>query len=520
MPQYARTRERLTAETTTLRSRERKLDEEDGVALATLTASTRATGLSGRLARKAVFFDSLVLALARNLIVRESCDKNVSKGVFMSLGRASSQSELFDGVADYCESALSDDSIYSFLHLNRERLFPDDLFADLYSSRGRKSVPPSILAVVMVLQRLEGLSDYEAIERLQFDARWGYATGIGGFKEGAVKGFVRTVLVYTRERLRRSEDPDRIFRVVLEAGKKAGLVGRKRVLDSTALYDSVSTMDTITLIRSAIRGVLRSLEADVSDLVRSKFTSDDDYATTSKPQIDWADPEAQAGLIDSRARDGFSCLESLKDQVLASHQREAIELLATVLGQDLEVEEEGRYQIVRGVAKDRVISTVDPEARHGHKTEARSFDGYKGHVAIDPESEVITPTLVTPGNAGDGSVAEKLVEDLLDELGEKEDSEGERREVFGDGAYGTASFQAHLGSERPRMARPYRRVRPIVERKIAHCVRKRHGDRNARVRGLIRVAADFNILGAATNLARMARIGLRFQGGSWSIPST
>ena len=260
--------------------------------------------------------------------------------------------------------------------------------------------------------------------------------------------------MFFTEPLRRSEDPDRIFRVVLEAGKKAGLVGRKRVLDSTALYDSVSTMDTITLIRSAIRGVLRSLEADVSDLVRSKFTSDDDYATTSKPQIDWTDPEAQAGLIDSRARDGFSCLESLKDQVLVSHQREAIELLATVLGQDLEVEEEGRYQIVRGVAKDRVISTVDPEARHGHKTEARSFDGYKGHVAIDPESEVITATLVTPGNAGDGSVAEKLVEDLLDDLGEKEDSEGERREVFGHGAYGTASFQAHLGSERPRMARP------------------------------------------------------------------
>ena len=55
---------------------------------------------------------------------------------------------------------------------------------------------------------------------------------------------------------------------------------------------------------------------------------------------------------------------------------------------------------------------MDPEARHGHKTAARSFDGYKDHIAVDPESEIVTATKVTPGSAGDASVAEELIEDL------------------------------------------------------------------------------------------------------------
>ena len=93
---------------------------------------------------------------------------------------------------------------------------------------------------------------------------------------------------------------------------------------------------------------------------------------------------------------------------------EAAELLATVIGQDLEAGDDGMLRIARKVAKDRVISTVDPEARHGHKTRVRGFDGYKGHVAVDPDSEIITDTTVTPGNAGDAAVANDLIDDLLD----------------------------------------------------------------------------------------------------------
>ena len=90
---------------------------------------------------------------------------------------------------------------------------------------------------------------------------------------------------------------------------------------------------------------------------------------------------------------------------------EAAELLALVAGQDVEQGEDGVFRIARRVARDRVISTVDTEARHGHKSRARTFDGYKAHLAVDPDDELITNVTVTPANAADRDV----IDDLLDE---------------------------------------------------------------------------------------------------------
>ena len=95
-------------------------------------------------------------------------------------------------------------------------------------------------------------------------------------------------------------------------------------------------------------------------------------------------------------------------------------------------------RIARQVAKDRVISTVDPQARHGHKTNHRGFDGYKGHIAIDPDSEIITATAVTAGNTGDAEPVADLIADLTDPPADTTDSHGGRRRpaVYGDAAYG------------------------------------------------------------------------------------
>ena len=89
------------------------------------------------------------------------------------------------------------------------------------------------------------------------------------------------------------------------------------------------------------------------------------------------------------------CSGVLEGRELEPVLAQAAELLATVTGQDLEQDAAGVFKIARRVAPDRVISTVDPEARHGHKTSARGFDGYKGHIAVDPDSEIITATDVT-----------------------------------------------------------------------------------------------------------------------------
>src|SRR5688572_26159745 len=210
----------------------------------------------------------------------------------MALGRASQQLDLLDPISRFCGETLPPNSIFVFLHDHRDRLFPDSMFADLFAQVGRRSVPPSVVAVVMVLQRLDGLSDREAVDRFTFDARWRYAARAGGWDIGRT-GFAHTVLVDMRERLRRSDRPDRIFEVALAAAREAGLLGRRRVLDSTPLYDAVATMDTVTLIRSAIRGLLTAAGPELAGSLRAVLTAGDDYASSAKPAVDWDDKAAR-----------------------------------------------------------------------------------------------------------------------------------------------------------------------------------------------------------------------------------
>ena len=533
----------------------------------------------------------------------------------MTLGLAERQGSLFDDVNRFCDEALAESSVYVVLHRERDQLFPDEMFADLFSDRGRRSVPPSVVATVMVLQRLEGLSDREATERYTFDARWRYAAGVGGYDGEGWASFAHTVLVDMRARLAASENPRRIFEVTVEAASTAGLVGARRVLDSTPLYDAVATMDTITLIRSAIRGLLRVADSQLEAGLRAVLTSGDDYASSAKPQIDWDDADARQALIDSRARDAYACLMLLDGRELGVEVAEATELLATVVGQDLEEGDDGVVRIARRVAKDRVISTVDPEARHGHKTTSKGFDGYKGHVAVDPDTEIITDTVVSPANAGDASVAEDLIDDLTRDAGTDTaksaddanaatpDNDVDRPTVYGDAAYGSGEFLDHLAKaditsrcktqppaapggrfakdrfgidleadtvtcpagvtvtirrgssgdgmasfgdhctscplraectnahrgrsirvgryeqrladaraqqKDPDWAADYRATRPKVERKLGHMMRRRHGGRRARVRGISKVDADFNLLAAALNVARLGVHRVRF----------
>jgi hypothetical protein len=334
----------------------------------------------------------------------------------MTMGSSPVQSLLFDSSTDFCQKYMSPTSIYGLLHRDGHHLFPDEMFVDLFSRLGRNSEPPRVVATVMVLQRLEGLSDREAVDRLRFDLRWKYACGGLTFD---YEGFVHTVLVEMRERLRKSDKPNRIFEAAVHVAKDAGLVGRKRVLDSTALYDAVATQDTVTLIRSAIRGLLKAADAELEKELRAVLKRDDDYRNPGKPVCDWEDVKAREQLVDALARDALALLEVLEDRECTTDVRQAVQLLARVIGQDLEPTPDGRFRIARRVAPDRIISTVDPEARHGHKTAARGFDGYKGHISVDPESEIIVATEVTPGNAADGSVAKELLQEALEDSPEQ-----------------------------------------------------------------------------------------------------
>lgn len=205
------------------------------------------------------------------------------------------------------------------------------------------------------------------------------------------------------------------------------------------------------MIRSAIRQLLAAVDAGLEVELRAVLSRDDDYRSGGKPVCDWDDADARADLVAELAADAHACLGVLDGRDLGGEIARVAELLATVVGQDLEAGDDGRFRIARKVAKDRVISTVDPDARHGHKTAARGFDGFKGHIAEDPDSEIITNTTVTPGNAADGSVADTLIEDLLrtDNTDTSDDAPSEdtdaaaadgKPKVYGDSAYGGGEF--------------------------------------------------------------------------------
>jgi hypothetical protein len=161
----------------------------------------------------------------------------------------------------------------------------------------------------MVLQRLQGLSDREAVEAFSFDARWKRACGGLAFD---YPSFGHTVLVDMRARLAASARPERIFEVTVAAARQAGLVGVRRVLDSTPLYDAVATMDTVTLLGAAIRGLVKVADQALEAELGAVLGSADDYASLAKPQIDWDDQAARAALVDARARDGHAVLGSCR----------------------------------------------------------------------------------------------------------------------------------------------------------------------------------------------------------------
>ena len=148
---------------------------------------------------------------------------------------------------------------------------------------------------------------------IRLRCRWKYAAGGLAFD---YPGFVHTVLVDMRARLAASGRPDRIFEVTLAAAKTAGLVGRRRVLDSTPLYDAVATMDTVTLIRSGIRGVFKAAGADLEAQLRAVIRRDDDYATAGKPVCDYDDRAARKQLVDALAKDGTAVLVVLEGREL------------------------------------------------------------------------------------------------------------------------------------------------------------------------------------------------------------
>jgi IS5 family transposase len=336
-------------------------------------------------------------------------------------------------------------SMFAFLAGHRGELFPDEDYADLFApaGKGRPSVPATQMAAVMTLQALHGFSDRETAEAVRFDVRWKAAIGAALDDPG----FDPSTLVYWRRRLAASSRPhrvnDAVRRVVEETGVLRGR--RRRAVDSTILDDAVATQDTVTQLVSAVRRVAREVPG-AAEVIAAQCTGHD-YSQPGKPQADWSDPAAKDALVSALVNDANAVVAAFAGAELDEDAAAALALLALVAGQDVEPAEgsdgrDGRWRIARKVAEDRVISTVDEQARHTRKSPSARRDGYRAHLAADPETGIITAERLTVASGdenADGAVAAMFAEEAA--------AGGDGPLAwYGDSAYGTGELRAALAS--------------------------------------------------------------------------
>ena len=291
---------------------------------------------------------------------------------------------------------VAEGSMFAFLAEHRALLFPDEQYADLFSTIGRPSLPATRMAAVLTLQALHELSDRECAEAVRCDLRWKVACGLSLLDEG----FDPSSLVYWRRRIAKSKRPHRVNDAVRQVIEATGVLAgrRRRAVDSTILDDAVATQDTITQLIGAIRRVARQVPG-AAEVIAAVCTGHD-YSGPGKPRIDWTDPAAKQELVSALVNDANAVVAAFAEAELDEGPAAALALLALVAGQDVEPAEgsdgrDGRWRIARKVAPDRVISTVDPQARHTRKSPSNRKDGYRAHLVAEPETGLIIDEVLT-----------------------------------------------------------------------------------------------------------------------------
>jgi hypothetical protein len=320
-------------------------------------------------------------------------------------------------------------------------VFPAELFADLFPAvTGRPSLPGEVAASVLVLQALGDLSDRDAVAAVRCDIRWKVACGLPLDHEG----FHPSTLTYWRRRLAASARPDRIFEAVRAVVTSTGVLRGKtmRALDSVVLDDAVATQDTVTQLIAAVRRAGREVPGAAA--VIAERCRAHDYDDPGKPAIAWDDKAAREALVSALVNDAAVITAALDGSGMDERAAQALALLALIAGQDVEPAEGsdgtgGRWRIARKVAADRVVSTVDADSRHVHKSRHRRQDGFKAHVVIEPGTGLFTGGRLAKA-AGEGNQEAVAGLELLDT------EDAGPLDVLGDTAYGTGQARADLAA--------------------------------------------------------------------------
>jgi Transposase DDE domain/Transposase domain (DUF772) len=303
-------------------------------------------------------------------------------------------------------------SFYERLADHGDELFSDEEFAHLYSERmGRPSIPPSVMIRALLCATHDRTSDAETSRRSRLDADWKAAMGV----DDDFEGIAARTFSLMRARMIAADADNALFEATLAKAVEAGVFkGRLRaIIDSSPVNGAGAVQSSYELIRGFLGQVARAAAGTLSGPTAAAVAP----LLAGKAAIDWQDRAARKehlGVLVAAGRVVLAEVSGLADPAVA----EAAELLAQVIDQDVEEDDDGNPQLRRGVARDRVVSHSDPEMRHGRKSASRRFDGYKMDVVADEASELVLGVEGRAANAGDGEGAAPLLEAIRVSLAE------------------------------------------------------------------------------------------------------
>ncbi len=357
------------------------------------------------------------------------------------LGRDDPQRSFFGAVAQIGVEAVEKMGFFGKLALHGTSAFRDEDFAAAYClENGRPSVPPSVLAKARLLQCYAGVSDAEVIERCRFDLRWKVVLDLD--PSSIDRPFAKSTFQGFRARLTLHEMEGKAFERSVALARERGLLPKKMFvgLDSSPVRGRGAVKDTFNLLSDAIAAVVRAVAragkvaaADVAANAGLERHVDSGTSIKGSEIVDWGDEEQVGVFLGGLLEDCERAVDLAEE---ASCGADEVELLKRVIDQDVETTDpDDGPRIKKGVAKDRMPSVSDPEMRHGRKSSGKTYNGHKGHVAVEETSGVVTAVDVGAPGEADGEKVETLIEQT------RELSGLEIEKAIGDCAYSTTEAQ-------------------------------------------------------------------------------
>lgn len=317
--------------------------------------------------------------------------------------------------------------LFIFLREVRHELFNEEFQTELGtifkdSTVGKSPIPPAKLAVATILQAYMGVSDDEVIEELEMDRRWQLVLDCLDCEQAP---FSKATLVRFRAALMAKGFDRRLMeRTVEMAQLKGGFCDRylRGALDSSPLWGAAKVEDTYNLLGHALRkalDVIARMQQRELAAVAAEANAQIVAASSLKAalDLDWDDPVAKAQALTTILQ-ALERVEALLpklsdlDEATASTVQDYLDAGRQIQAQDVEEACDGSPKLRQGVAKDRRISIEDDQMRHGRKSRAQRFDGYKRHVFKDLASGLVRAVGITPANVPEANVTDELIADL------------------------------------------------------------------------------------------------------------